>query len=73
MSQTKELGLAEKTPHHSELEAQTKEERDTQVLARLGKNPVLEVGKHCQLRELKLTGPSVVSASLRFADSPVRF
>lgn len=31
------------SPHHSELEAQTKGERDTQVLARLGKKSVLEV------------------------------
>ena len=33
----------EKIPYHSETEAWTKEERDVQVLARLGKRSVLEV------------------------------
>lgn len=33
----------QKSPYHSEIEPITKEERDTQVLARLGKKSVLEV------------------------------
>ena len=32
-----------KSPYHSEIEPVTKEERDAQVLARLGKKSVLEV------------------------------
>ncbi len=33
----------QKSPYHSEIEPVTKEERDAQVLARLGKKSVLEV------------------------------
>ena len=33
----------QKSPYHSEIEPITKEERDAQVLARLGKKSVLEV------------------------------
>lgn len=33
----------QKSPYHSEMEPVTKEERDAQVLARLGKKSVLEV------------------------------
>lgn len=49
MGHAHELQSMGKSPHHSELEAQTKEERDAQVLARLGKKSVLEV---CQTANL---------------------
>ncbi|KAL8952514.1 MAG: hypothetical protein Q9222_001582 [Ikaeria aurantiellina] len=39
----------EKTPHHNEQETMTKAERDTQVLARLGKKSVLEIEALIQL------------------------
>ena len=38
-----ELQSLGKSPHHTELEAHTKDERDAQILARLGKKSVLEV------------------------------
>lgn len=41
-----ELASMDKSPHHTELEAPTKDGRDAQVLARLGKKSVLEV---CEL------------------------
>ena len=42
MGHDHELESMRKLPHHSEVET-TKEERDAQVLARLGKKSVLEV------------------------------
>lgn len=47
-----ELASMDKSPHHTEVEAHTKEERDAQVLARLGKKSVLEVCERSQAREL---------------------
>ncbi|KAL8709200.1 MAG: hypothetical protein Q9220_006080 [cf. Caloplaca sp. 1 TL-2023] len=43
MGYVHELQSMEKSPHHTEQKAMTKAERDTQVLARLGKKSVLEV------------------------------
>lgn len=43
MSHPHEPAVMGISPHHSELEAQTIGEHDTQVLARLGKKSVLEV------------------------------
>lgn len=43
MNHNHELGSMGKSPHHSELET-TNDQRDAQVLARLGKKSVLEVG-----------------------------
>ena len=37
-----DIGM-QKSPYHSEIEPVTKEERDAEVLARLGKKSVLEV------------------------------
>jgi len=38
-----EMHIMDKAPRHSEMEAPSKEQRDAQVLARLGKKSVLEV------------------------------
>jgi len=46
-----ELASMDKSPHHTEVEAHTKEERDAQVLARLGKKSVLEVCERSQARK----------------------
>ena len=36
-------GVIEKSPHTTELEIPSQEERDVQALARLGKKPILKV------------------------------
>ena len=71
-----ELRSMGKSPHHSELEAQTKDERDAQVLARLGKKSVLEVRTHTMMDSNKscvLTCISVDLALFQFADSRVQY
>ena len=70
-----EMNSMAKSPHHSELEAQSKGERDAQVLARLGKKSVLQVllGSYVMPNQALLNIASVDSASSRFADSLVPF
>ena len=75
MDHTHELQPMGKTPQYSEAEAQTKGERDAQVLARLGKKSVLEVGSiasNAVVAKLQLTNASVVSASSPSAVSAVQ-
>ena len=53
----------QKSPYHSEIEPVTKEERDAQVLARLGKKSVLEVYATSTLSHCALS--SYVVATIR--------
>ena len=64
----------QKSPYHSEIEPVTKEERDAQVLARLGKKSVLEVyTTWLSSSALALISFSADSASSPFWALPVLF
>ena len=56
----------QKSPYHSEIEPVTKEERDAQVLARLGKKSVLEV----YLTLISSTALALISFSGDLVSSP---
>ena len=73
MGHDHELESMRKLPHHSEVET-TKEERDAQVLARLGKKSVLEVERTSPNLE-KLSSPedSVGSDSYQYSGLLAQF